>query len=272
AAVDAAWPRGHMVDPVCHEVARQVDWEGLARAFARRALREAGWELPAEGEELSLARIAEQNGRLVDLIRNEVSGLIEHRIWADHRLSHEFRIAMIRLCQGLVDPGLSPVPPEAIRRWVRGELLRISEVKPAPLFQKVARHNARHLLTSLPYWLHLCGCGGLFLVLDIERCLLVRSGRRDPQDASRYYTAATCRDAYEALRELVDATDDLEHAFVTVLAPPEFLDPDHRRSVWRYNALKLRIWDEVRDEQRANPLGALVRLSRREPSPEEVVA
>ena len=41
---------------------------------------------------------------------------------------------------------------------------------------------------------------------------------------------------------------------------PEFLT-DVRRGLNRYEALKLRIWDEVRDRQYQNPLGALIRLS-----------
>ena len=41
---------------------------------------------------------------------------------------------------------------------------------------------------------------------------------------------------------------------------PEFLT-DTRRGLSRYEALKLRIWDEVRDRQYQNPLGALIRLS-----------
>jgi hypothetical protein len=68
-------------------------------------------------------------------------------------------------------------------------------------------------------------------------------------------------DAYEVLRQFVDATDELEGCLIGVLAPLEFLD-DERRGVERYTALKLRVWDEVRDRQRANPLAALVRLTR----------
>ena len=47
---------------------------------------------------------------------------------------------------------------------------------------------------------------------------------------------------------------------MVVLAPPEFLT-DARRGVNRYEALKHRIWDDVRDKHHPNPLVPLVRLS-----------
>ena len=260
ALVDAAQTKIHMIDHVFHAVAKQIDWNALARNFALGILRENGWSVPAEGDTISLSCIGELNHREPHMIKSELSKLLEHHVWQDYRLSQEFRIAMFRLCQAQLDPALSPVPAEAIERWLRGELKRVTEVKDAPIFQKVGRHNARHMLSSLSYWLHLSGRSGLFLVLDITRCLSLRPRPLNPDDATRYYSVAGVKDAYEMLRQLVDETDDLEHCFVAVLASPEFLDPVNRRSVERYRALKMRIWDEVRDERYVNPLGCLIRL------------
>ena len=61
------------------------------------------------------------------------------------------------------------------------------------------------------------------------------------------------------LRQFIDGTDDLESMLLVVHVPPEFLS-DGKRGLNRYEALKLRIWDEVRDRQYQNPLGALIRL------------
>ncbi len=60
--------------------------------------------------------------------------------------------------------------------------------------------------------------------------------------------------------ELVDATDELAACLVVVGCAPEFLSDD-ARGIEAYHALKLRIWDEVHDRRRTNPLAALVRLS-----------
>ena len=48
-----------------------------------------------------------------------------------------------------------------------------------------------------------------------------------------------------------------------VFAPPSFLT-NEQRGVRKYDALYLRIWDEVRDRRRANPLSSLVQISSRE--------
>src|SRR5690606_14576943 len=50
-----------------------------------------------------------------------------------------------------------------------------------------------------------------------------------------------------------------EHVLLLVHVPPEFLT-DSRRGLNRYEALKMRIGDEVRDRRYQNPLGALIRL------------
>ena len=76
-----------------------------------------------------------------------------------------------------------------------------------------------------------------------------------------YYTKTALLDAYELLRQLVDNTDELSRCCVVVVAAPEFLTDDHR-GVSAYQALKLRIHDEVRDRVRDNPFASLVRLER----------
>lgn len=74
--------------------------------------------------------------------------------------------------------------------------------------------------------------------------------------------AVTVLDAYELLRQFIDGTDEMEGLLVIVLASKDFLNDD-KRGLRGYDALKLRIWDEVRDRQRQNPLASLVRLSNR---------
>jgi hypothetical protein len=77
-------------------------------------------------------------------------------------MSQEFRIAMIRLCIDQLDP-TSPTPflSNAVKEWLRGELRLISTLKDALIFQKIARHNARHMLFSLSHWLRINGKSGL---------------------------------------------------------------------------------------------------------------
>ena len=72
-------------------------------------------------------------------------------------------------------------------------------------------------------------------------------------------------DGYEVLRQFIDSTDELHYCLVVVFAPPSFLT-NEQRGVRKYDALYLRIWDEVRDPRRANPLSSLVQISSREGS------
>lgn len=66
-------------------------------------------------------------------------------------------------------------------------------------------------------------------------------------------------DAYEVLRQLIDATDELEGVLLVVLVPPELVT-DELRGLPAYSALQLRVADEVRDRRRPNPYAAMVRL------------
>jgi bacteriophage exclusion system BrxC/D-like protein len=260
--VDAATTRVYMIDQLFQEVAQQVDWEELSFSFVSRLLIEQGLTLPSERFDFTLQNLAALNQRDVRLLQQELLALPEKRLLQDYRMNQEFRLAMVRLCQAQFGGDrMSPVPAEVIKEWLYGRLRRLVELKPALIFQKVARDNARHLLSSLSYWLHLAGKSGLVLMLDISRCLVQRPRPKEQQDDSRYYTLAMALDTYEVLRQFIDATDELEFCFVVVIAPPTFLHPDERRGVYSYDALRMRIWDEIYDKQRVNPFSTLLRLS-----------
>jgi hypothetical protein len=66
-------------------------------------------------------------------------------------------------------------------------------------------------------------------------------------------------DAYEVLRQFIDATDELRGVLLIGVVPPELMT-DESRGLPAYTALQLRVADEVRDRRRANPFAALVRL------------
>ena len=128
----------------------------------------------------------------------------------------------------------------------------------AQIYQKVGRHNARHMFLSLAHWLKVVGLNGLILCLDISRYMVAK--KPQTPDDSLYYGTPAVLDAYDMLRKFIDATDNLENCVLIVIAPPEFIE-DEKRGVARYPALKMRIWDEVRDRERNNPCAPLVSVS-----------
>lgn len=100
-------------------------------------------------------------------------------------------------------------------------------------------------------------------MIDIARYL--EDGRRT--DGSLSYRRTAVIDCYEVLRQFVDSVDEIENCLIVVAAPPLFATESEKRSVdYEYQALKMRIWDEVRDRKRANPLSPMVRLSNTEAS------
>jgi hypothetical protein len=256
ASVSAVTTKIHLIDKLFHETARQIDWDDLSYGFVRKIIEENGCQLPELREDFNLRQIAAlNNNREENSFRNEIHSWIEKKIYHDYKMCQEFRIAMIRLCKDCID---TPFLSHAVKEWLLGELRLISTLKKERIFQKVARHNARHMLFSLVHWLRVNGKSGLVLALDIAR-YLVSTRSKNPDDGN-FYTTAAALDVYEVLRQFIDQTDEMEGCLIVVLAPRDFLI-DEKRGVNRYDALKLRIWNEVRDRRRQNPLAALVRLA-----------
>lgn len=259
ASVDAEQTRIHLIDQLFSAVAQQIDWDELAYSCVSRLLKENGCQQPADRIELSLARVAELNNREEMFLRQDINSWLENHIYRDFRMCQEYRLALIKLCLTQLDPSdAASALPANIKAWLQGKLPRISVLKPALIFQKVARHNARHMLYSLTHWLNKNGNGGLVLALDVSRYMLA-SKPKEP-DGSLYYSTPATMDLYELLRQFIDGTDDLENCLIAVVAGPEFLD-EGPRGMARYNALRMRITDEVHDETRQNPYASLIRLS-----------
>jgi hypothetical protein len=256
AFADSAATRIHLIDRLFHDVARQIDWDALASAYLVRLLSSQGYRLPADPDQLDLAALASANERAEPSLRQDIFRDLEREVFRDYAMSQEFRLAMIALCRSQLDRADDPVAT-ATTDWLLGNPVRLSSLKAALIFQRIARHNARYMLSSLSHWLRLAGRRGLILGLDVTRYALnIRPADRDGRNA---YSAAAAMDAYEVLRQLVDGTDDMEATFIAIIAGPAFLT-DELRGVRRYPALELRIADDVHDQYRVNPLASLVRL------------
>lgn len=250
--------RIHLMDQLFFDLARQIDWARLAGHALRRAYEAAAYP-PGEDDEITVAAVARRFGVDAAELTRDVNRQLQTRIYQDYRMVPEFRTAMLRLCQAQLGTGqVTEAESAAVLDWLRGDLRQISLLRSALIFRRIGRHNARQLLFSLVHWLRSNGCTGLLLCLDVRRFGFAR--RPAPEERQGlYYTKAALLDGYEMLRQLVDNTDELNHCLVVVMAAPEFLT-DPLRGVDAYQALKLRIADEVRDLRRDNPFASLVRL------------
>lgn len=258
--VDAAVTRVHMMDQVFFEVARRVDWDGLAVVAVRAALAAAAYPVPEGSDDVSVDAVAAHHSVDAGELSRDVNRLLQQRVYRDYGMVQEFRVAMLRLCQAQLRTGqVTEAEHAAVLDWLAGELRQISLLRSAMIFRRIGRHNARQMLFSLSHWLSTNAMAGLVLELDVRRLGFARRPR--PEERSGlYYTRAALLDAYELFRQLVDNTDELSHCCVLVVAGPELLT-DGNRGLDAYQALKLRIHDEVRDRNRDNPYSSLVRLA-----------
>ena len=260
--VDAVSTRIHLMDQVYFDIAHQVDWVGLARRATRRAMTAAGyWPPPelAENETIGVETLAGIHRVDVAELTRDLNRQLQIEVMRDYSMVREFRIAMLRLCQAELATGqVTDAERDAVISWLQGELRQMSLLRSATIFRRVGRHNARQMLFSLCRWTTANGYAGVMIELDVRRLGFAR--RPLPEERNGfYYTKAALLDGYEMLRQLVDNSDELAKCCVVVVAAPEFIT-DENRGIDAYQALKLRIHDEVRDRSRQNPFASLIRL------------
>jgi len=260
ATVDASESRVHLMQELFHQVARQVDWEGLARRVVSNCYLELGFEV--SGTDLRIESVAEQNGVAPGPLRPQMRRALESLLNRSHDLARDFRYAMLWLCMAQVTrPTGGGGDVEVIIDWLTGNLRLISAVKRLLIFEKVGRHNARAMLSSLGSWARTAGYSGLVLILDIRQ--LGVSKRQDVTPGTHHYSVAAAMDAYEVIRQLIDSTDDLSGLLSVILTSPTLFEDD-KRGVKAYKALYERIWPDVRLRSRPNPLSALASLAPQE--------
>ncbi len=257
--LDSGQTRIQMIDQIFFEAARVVDWASLAEGMSDTACEAAGFASRA----LDGVRSIEELSKYYDMdqreLQRDVVKQLQTTIYRDYKMVHEFRIAMLRLCQFSLSTGqVSDAEYESINAWLKGEIRYITLLKSARIFRKISRANARQMLFSLTHWLVKNGSAGVILVLDLTQ-LFHKHLETDIGPPQTSYSRGAILDAYESIRQLIDNSNEFANIATFVCVPPEFIT-DRNRGLDLYQALKLRIYDEVRDENRDNPFGTLVRL------------
>lgn len=257
AFIDAATTKVHLVEQVFFAIARQTDWDRLVSQFAFNLFREH-YRVPEDKQALTLRELARLNECEERELNLELRNRLKKGLLKDYAMALEFRSAMAALVRHMLDPeGSGTGIDDVIKEWLKGELRYIKPLKDIGIFQRIGRTNAFYLLHSLSHWLKKAGYSGQVIMIDIGRYL--EDGRR--ADGSLTYRRPAMLDCYELLRQFIDSVDETENCLIVVAAPPLFATESEKRSVDQYQALKMRVWDEVRDRKRANPLSPMVRLS-----------
>ncbi|MEI6621258.1 MAG: BREX system ATP-binding domain-containing protein [Actinomycetes bacterium] len=262
--VDASITRFHMIDQVFFAIAKQIPWQGLARNYVIAQARHEGYRLTEDPGDSLLQSISELNDTDGEMLLNELRGRLSRTVYRDPSLAKDFRVAMMQFCLAeLLGGEEGAAKRAAVLEWITGENRLISAVKPYGIFSRINRNNARFLLESLFAWVRSNGWNGTVVILDTASLTLPRR-----PETGLFYTKLTLLDSYEVLRQFIDSTDRLAAVLMVVLPSSEFLDSESGgRGMGAYEALKFRVYDEVRDRRLVNPMASLMRL---DPQFEEV--
>jgi hypothetical protein len=261
AKVSANDTKIHMMDEIFFRTAEQLPWRGLSCQVIRGLAAQAGYAWPnegAEGGDIPLfERIASENKVDPQLLILDLKKQIATRVFKERKLAKDFRVAMTHLCLAELSGGPDgALIARVLTDWLTGRNKTVGAVKPYQIFRKINRATARYFFESMVHWVRLAGNRGILLLLDTARLMLPR----DPQDGGLYYTKAAVLDSYEVLREFIDGADRVSGYFMVVLPSAAFLE-DHSRGLSAYEALKFRVFDEIRDKRLVNPMGSLVRIA-----------
>ena len=255
--IDASRTKLHMIQDVFFAVSRSLDWPAMAQGFVEALVTKQSYRWPRVGGSVTFQDVAVYNEIDVRLFRRDLNRWLTDDVMRDRSMSEDFRIAMATLSRTRLEPDETDVGVTApVLEWLRGELRAISALRETYITAKITRHNGRAMLRSLCRWLRLCGRKGICVMLDIRQVL--RTGTALAEGLR--YTPAAVIDAFEVLRQLIDDAETFEGLLVVVLADEALTGLDPKRSLNAYDALKMRVWDDVRATGRDNPLATLVRL------------
>jgi hypothetical protein len=258
AKIDSVDVKLHLIQNLFFAISRQADWTADVQRFVERLFESNGYQWPSLGQPVPLEDLADGNGVDAKILKKEFNQWLTKSVMHDIGMAQDFRIAITRLCLNRLVPSdgsADNVTP--IHEWLQGTLQKIGPLRAAEIYAKITRHNARAMLRSLCRWLRLAGHQGMLLAIDIRQVTkAIPAGVAEVR-----FTPSAVMDAYEVLRQLIDDIDLFEGLFVVVMADRAFLGDDPKRSVSAYQALKMRIWDDVKARSRDNPLAPLVVLN-----------
>ncbi len=176
--------------------------------------------VPATPGRLTVAEVAADHDLDPRELYRSVRRQLEHTLLGDTSLPRELRRALLRLAQAQLGSGdVHPGEGRVVLHWLTGEPVGLRELREAMIYARIGRHNARSMLTSVGRLLLRAGHRGLVIHLDLTR---LAEARRPPlpERTGIYYTKAAVMDAYELLRQLIDATADLVGMLVVAVVPP----------------------------------------------------
>lgn len=255
--IDAAQTRVHLVDEIFFRTAEQVPWHIVSQKVIARLAAESGYSWVDDTGAPLYRCLAEANQVDPQMLLLDLKKAIGNKVLNQHNLSRDFRVAMTHLCIAELSGGQDGATTmKVLTEWLTGHNKAVSAVKPYEIIRKINRTTARYFFESMVHWVRLAGYPGMVILVDAQRVMLARN----PHDEGQFYSKAAVLDTYEVLRQFIDSADRLEGCFMAVVPDVAFLE-DHSRGISAYEALKFRVFDEIRDRNLVNPMASLARIS-----------
>lgn len=247
----------HLMDQLYFGISKAIEWDSEAMKFVSTCI------LPNLVDQSKVAALDELSRKAnigLGSLKTQVSSAIKQHISQDYNYSAEFRVALAHLALGRIVNEKVPMSPfsQLVQEWLRGSLQSIVPLKEALIFRKVQRSSARHMLYSTLRFLRKCGYKYVVIVLDIARYL--ESVKFSDRKSGFYYSPAATLDLYEMMRQSIDDVHQVDGTMMIVTVPFGFVS-DQRRGLERYQALKMRLWSDVRLRNVQNPMAPMIRLS-----------
>jgi hypothetical protein len=258
--VSAGEVRLHMLQDVFFAATRALPWDALLQRTVEELFTRNDYPWPRPGTALTMQELAGEFGVAANLLARHRDQWLSRELWNDPSLAQDFRAAMLRLCLARLEPDsgtLDSMGESPVLQWLRGEKVGLSLLRQYDIAARISRTNARAMLISLCHFLRKAGVRGLLLTLDLRPAL--RAAPRG--EAAVRYSPTAVMDLYEVLREIIDDIEHLPGLFLLCLADQTLVAGDRRRTLDAYKALEMRIWPDVRPDDRQNPLAPLVTVS-----------
>jgi hypothetical protein len=253
-AIDAARTRLHLPQDVFFALARALPWTEMVQTYLEALFAANDYPWPRPGIAMARPALAEALGVAPPLLNAAINTWLTRGIWGNRDYAQDFRSALLALCQAVLETDQAEAAP--VLAWLHGEKVPAAQLRASGIGGRITRAGARAMLVSLCHWVRHSGAGGLVVTLDVRR--LHHTG--PVAEGEVRYTPAAVMDTYEVLRELIDDTENLPGLFVVVLANPGLIGGEPRRALDAYDALRMRVWPDVRPGAGQNPVAPLVWL------------
>jgi hypothetical protein len=184
-----------------------VDLPDCLQFCARSIVAQMGRRFEDIPQGMSFADYLMSEGAFDPIARLELRAQISAMFFKNPRIDKNFAVCAALITGGILGhPVLEPASRDLLYAWLSGDKsLRLPSLHKLGLSPfKIAKHNARHMLRSLIEILRLAGYTGLIIGVDDLEILIEKSSLEEIR-----YTKMRREDAYESIRELIDAIDTL---------------------------------------------------------------